>query len=438
MSIDKVEILQDKLTDIAKSDPKRSFYSLRDKVYRMDFLERAWYEVKKNRGSPGPDGISIPEIEEQGVEHLLLELQEELRTDRYKPGPILRVYLPKPNGGKRPLGIPNIRDRIVQASVKLLIEPIFEADFLPMSYGFRPGKSAKDATKEIYKWLNYGHIYVLDADIEHCFDEIPHDKLLKAVSRRISDKYVLKLISMWLKSSILEDGNYRKVKKGTPQGGVISPLLANIYLDQLDKWWVHQGMTRRSGCNARMVRYADDIVILSSKPTPIPEETLRKLLSLLELNLSEKKTRFVEAKDGFDFLGFRFVRRFSSEYGKPKTYFFPSSKSVAKAKGRIREIAGNDKTHILPEDIAKQLNVAVTGWCNYFQWSWHNPAFTKVYGYLCLRFQRFLRRRQEKSGFGRYRDHPVSEFQTRYGLITWTRSTVFKDELCRECSGRAV
>ena len=438
MSIDKVEILQNKLTDIAESDPKRKFHSLRDKIYRMDFLEKAWYDVKKNRGSPGPDKISIPEIEEQGIEDILLELQEELRTDKYKPGPIKRVYIPKSNGGKRPLGIPNVRDRIVQASVKLLIEPIFEVDFQPSSYGFRPGKSAKDATKEIYKCLNYGHIHVLDADIEHCFDEIPHDKLLKAVSRRISDKYVLKLISMWLKSPILEDGTYRKVKKGTPQGGVISPLLANIYLDQLDKWWIQQGMTRRSGCNARMVRYADDIVILSSKPTPIPEKTLRKLLGLLELKLSEKKTRFVEAEGGFDFLGFRFVRRFSSKYGKSKTYFFPSPKSVTKVKGRIREIAGNDRTHIPPEEIAKQLNVAVSGWCNYFQWSWHNSAFTGVYSYLCFRFLKFLRRRQNKSGFGRYRAHPVSEFQNKYGLITWTRSTVFKDELRRECSGRAV
>ena len=438
MSVDKVEILQSKLTDIAKSDPKRRFHSLRDKVYRMDFLERAWYDVKKNRGSPGPDRISIQEIEEQGIEKLLLELQEELKTDKYKPGPISRVFIPKSNGGKRPLGIPNVRDRIVQASVKLLIEPIFEVDFLPSSYGFRPGKSAKDATKEIYKWLNYGHIYVLDADIEHCFDEIPHDKLLKAVSRRISDKYVLKLISMWLRSPILEDGTYRKVKKGTPQGGVISPLLANIYLDQLDKWWIQQGMTRRIGCDACMVRYADDIVILSSKPTHIPEETLRKLLSQLELKLSERKTRFVEAKDGFDFLGFRFVRRFSSEYGKLKTCFFPSPKSVTKAKGRIREIAGNDRTHIPPEEIAKQLNVAVSGWCNYFQWSWHNSAFTGVYSYLCFRFLKFLRRRQNKSGFGRYRDHPVTEFQTKFGLITWTRSTVFKDELRRECGGRAV
>ena len=332
MSVDKVEILQNKLTGIAKDDPKRKFHSLRDKVYRMDFLERAWHDVKTNRGSPGPDGISIPEIEAQGAEQLLLQLQKELRAGNYKPGPILRVYIPKPNGGKRPLGIPNVRDRIVQASVKLLIEPIFEVDFLPCSYGFRPGKSAKGATKEIYKWLNYGHTYILDADIEHCFDEIPHNKLLDAVSRRISDKYVLKLISMWLKSSILENGSLRKIKKGTPQGGVISPLLANIYLDQLDKWWVQQGMTRKSGCDARMVRYADDIVILSSKPTDIPEKTLRRLLSQLELKLSEKKTRFVEAKDGFDFLGFRFVRRLSSKYGKQKTYYFPSPKSVTKAK----------------------------------------------------------------------------------------------------------
>lgn len=438
MSIEKVEMLQSRLSDVAKSDPKRRFYSLRDKVYRMDILEQAWKDVKKNRGSPGPDGISISEIEEQGAENLLRQLQEELRTDTYRSGPILRVYIPKPNGGKRPLGIPNVRDRIVQASVKLLMEPIFEADFLSCSYGFRPGKSAKDATKEVYKWLNFGCTYVLDADIEHCFDEIPHDKLLKAVSRRISDKYVLKLISMWLRSPILEDGTLRKVKKGTPQGGVISPLLANVYLDQLDKWWVQQGMTRRSGCNAHLVRYADDIVILSSKPTHIPEATLRKLLSLLELKLSEEKTRLVEAEDGFDFLGFRFVRRLSSKEGKCKTYYFPSPRSVKRVKGRIRQIAGNDMLCILPEEIARRLNVAVTGWCNYFQWSWHGDAFRTVYGYLCTRFQGFLRRRQAKPGLGRYRDYPVSELQSRYGLVTWTRSTAFKDELRRGCGGRAV
>lgn len=336
------------------------------------------------------------------------------------------------------MGIPNVRDRIVQASLKLLLEPIFETDFLPSSFGFRPGKSARDASKEVYKWLNFGYTNVLDADIKHCFEEIPHDKLLNAVSCRVSDKYVLKLVSMWLKSPICEDGQLRKVKKGTPQGGVISPLLANIYLHQLDRWWIEEGMDRRSGCDARMIRYADDIVILSSKSTQVPRKTLCRLLTRLELKLNEKKTCSAEVKEGFDFLGFRFVRRFSSKHGKPKTYFFPSPKSVTRIKGRIREIAGRNRTYIPPDDIAKQLNIAVTGWCNYYQWSWHNQAFTKVYGYLCSRFQRFLRRRQRKSGYGRYRDHSTGELRSKYGLVTWTRSTAFKEQLCRECSGRAV
>lgn len=438
MSFDTVEKLQNKLTDVAKSDPKRKFHSLRDKVYRMDVLEQAWQDVKENKGAPGPDGVMISAIEEQGVEKMLVKMQEELRIGTYKPGPVRRVYIPKANGGKRPLGIPNVRDRIVQAALKIVIEPIFEADFLPFSYGFRPGKSAKDATREVYKWLNFGHVNVLDADIEHCFDEIPHDKLLKAVSRRVADKYVFKLISMWLKSPTLEDGTLRKPKKGTPQGGVISPLLANIYLHQVDQEWVQQGMTRRDGWNAQMVRYADDIVILSKKPIDTPTKVLQSILSGLGLTLSETKTQIVKAEDGFDFLGFRFVRRHSHRHGKKKTYYFPSPKSVKRMKGRIREIAGNNKTHIPPEEIARQLNRAMTGWCNYFKWSWHNEAFTKVYGYLCRRFQRFMRRRQEKPGMGKYRDLPVDLFKTKYGLVTWTRSTAFKDQLRRECSRRAV
>ena len=224
----------------------------------MDVLECAWQDVKKNKGVSGPDGQSITEIEEQGAEKLLSELFEELRTGTYKPGPVLRVYIPKKNGGKRPLGIPNVRDRIVQAALKDIIEPIFEADFLPFSYGFRPGRSAKDANREIHFWLKRGHHHVLDADIEKCFDEIPHDKLMNAITRRISDKYVLKLIKMWLKSPVLVDGTLQKMKKGTPQGGVISPLLANIYLHQVDTAWLDAGMTRKGGWNAQMVRYADD------------------------------------------------------------------------------------------------------------------------------------------------------------------------------------
>jgi len=438
VSLDKVTKLQDGLSDVAKSDPKRRLHSLRDKVYRMDVLERAWQDVRENKGAPGPDGVTTTEIDEQGAEELLLELQEELRAGTYRPGPVRRVYIPKPNHGERPLGIPNVRDRIVQAALKLILEPIFEVDFLPCSYGFRPGRSAKDATREVYKWLNFGLVNVLDADIEHCFDEIPHDKLLAAVGRRVSDKYVFKLISMWLKSPVLENGELRKSKKGTPQGGVISPLLANIYLHQVDQEWVRRGMTRRSGCNAQMVRYADDIVILSNKPLDIPTETLRDILASLGLKLSEAKTHVTKAERGFDFLGFRFTRRRSPKHKKVLTCYFPSPKSVKRVKGRIREIAGNNRLHIPPEEVAEELNLAVTGWCNYFQWSWHRKAYSKVYGYLCSRFQRFLRRRQEKPGYGRYRDFPVSKLQDKYGLVTWTRSTVFIGQLCRECSGRAV
>jgi len=438
VSLDKVKKLQDRLTDVAKSDPKRRFHSLRDKVYRMDVLEQALQNVMKNKGAPGPDGVTTSEIEEQGSEELLLELQEELRDGTYKPGPVLRVYIPKPNCGRRPLGIPNVRDRIAQAALKLVIEPIFEVDFLSCSYGFRPGRSAKDATREVYKWLNFGLVNVLDADIEHCFDEIPHDKLLAAVGRRVSDKYVFKLISMWLKSPILENGELRKSRKGTPQGGVISPLLANIYLHQVDQEWVRRGMTRRSGYNAQMVRYADDIVILSDKPLDVPIKTLRDILEELGLRLSETKTQVTKAERGFDFLGFRFTKRYSPKHKKERACYFPSPKSVQRVKGRIREIAGNHQLHIPPEEVAEGLNYAVAGWCNYFQWSWHYEAFSKVHSYLSSRFRRFLRRRKEKSGYGRYRDFPVSKLQSKYGLVTWTCSTVFKDQLCRDCGGRAV
>jgi len=418
VSNENVEKLKNKFTEMAKNDKERRFHSLRDKIYRMDVLECAWQEVKKNKGASGPDGQTIVEIEELGADKLLSELFEELRTGTYTPGPVLRVYIPKKNGGKRPLGIPNVRDRIVQAAVKLVIEPIFEANFLSFSYGFRPGKSAKDASSEINYWLKRGHRHVLDADIEKCFEEIPHYQLMNAIARRISDKYVLKLIKMWLKSPVLIDGTLRKMKKGTPQGGVISPLLANIYLHQVDTAWLDSGMTRKGGWNAQMVRYADDIVVLSTRPVTVPREKLQEILASLGLKLSEKKTRTIYAEDGFDFLGFRFTRKYNRESKKYVCQYFPSPKSVKAVMVKIREIAGNNRTYILPTQIAKELNIAVTGWCNYFRWSWHNRAFTKVYSYVHSRFQRFLRRRKEKSGFGRYRDNSVQILRNKYGLQT--------------------
>lgn len=417
MSENKVRRFQDRLYAAAKSDPERRFHSLRDKVYRKDILKLAWEKVKLNHGSPGPNGETIGDIMEAGVDEFLDGLQSELKDGTYHPGPLLRTEVEKRSGGIRPLGIPDIRDRVVQGAVKIVIEPIFEAGFMPFSYGYRPGKSQHDATKKIYTWLNFGLEHVLDGDIEHCFDEIPHDKLMKEVARRISDGYVLKLIKMWLKSPVLIDGTLHSVNKGTPQGGVISPLLANIYLHQLDAKWVDEGMTWRYGPNAQMVRFADDIVVLSDKSLDGPVKKLRRILADLGLKLSERKTKVVMAEEGFDFLGFRFVRRHSKKYGKRKSYYFPSPDSVKCVKEEIRKRTSKRVTFILPKDVAKNLNDYIQGWGNYFRHSNAGAVLSEVQGYLTWRFRRFLRRRKNKSGIERSRDISSRGLYERYGLV---------------------
>ncbi len=258
---------------------------------------------------------------------------------------------------------------------------------------------------------------MIDVDIEHCFDEIPHTELIKCVAARISDGYILKLISMWLRSPVLIKGTLCSVRKGTPQGGVISPLLANIYLHQLDTEWERLGMTKRKGPNAQMVRYADDIVILTDQSPRYPMLVLRRTLEGLGLRLSEKKSRIVDACDGFEFLGFRFIRRYSKKYGKRKTYYFPSTKSLTRVKGKIRERAGNHVLHELPEEVAKSLNRLMIGWWNYFRHSNASRVIGKVLDYLLSRFCRYLRRRKNKSGLGNRHDPPRQVIAEQYGLI---------------------
>ena len=394
-----VRNLQQALARKSKSEPKYRFYSLYDKVCRMDVLKEAWRMVRTNKGSGGVDRITLDEIENSGVDSFLSTLQDELKSHSYKPQPLLRVYIPKARGGKRPLSIPTVRDRVVQQAVRLVIEPIFEVHFSSASFGFRPKRGAQDAVKEIWKLLNWGLIQVVEADIEDCFGSIPHGDLMKRIAERIADGQILKMIRLWLRCGIMEEGQVRTQTTGTPQGGVISPLLANVYLDKLDQEWNQQGMDERR-YNAHLVRYADDLAIFTDKSPREPERLLRVTLGNMGLKVNESKTRVLNARRGnFDFLGFNFRQCLNPRTGKWFALVRPSHKAQMTLKRKLKTLTSPQVQRKISE-VVGEINPVLRGWVNYFRIGNSSSVFSEVREFALCRMRRYMRRRQGRHGYG--------------------------------------
>src|SRR5712691_9985741 len=398
---EKIATLQRKLYAKAKAEPGFRFYLLYDKVYRADMLAHAYVLAKANKGAPGVDGVTFEKIEAGGLEGWLAALAEELRDKTYRPQPVRRVLIPKPGGGERPLGIPTIRDRVVQTAAKLVLEPIFEADLDREAYGYRPQRSAVDAVRRVHGLLKAGYTDVVDGDLSKYFDTIPHDELLQCVARRISDKHVLALVKAWLKAPVEErDGTGKRrltggkgSKCGTPQGGVISPLLANIYMNRFLKYWRQNGLGQR--LKAHVVVYADDLVILSRGHAGEAHAVLREVMTRIGLMLNETKTKLREATtERFDFLGYTFGPCWDRRTGRRYLGAGPSAKSRQRLKAKVHALTvpGN----VLPwRAVCEQLNSMLHGWQRYCSYGTRSQGYSDVNWYVANRVRHFLRRRHK-------------------------------------------
>ena len=382
-----VEQFQQKLYLASKASATRRFGILYDKVYRMDVLQEAWKRVKRNRGSSGVDGKSIQEIEREiGVEPYLSEIQGELKSGQYTASNIRRVYIPKGTDGKRPLGIPTVKDRVIQMAVKLIIEPLFEADFLDCSYGFRPKRSNTQAVKLAHYFSNSSK-WIVDVDLKSYFDTIPHGELEAMIRKRVGDKSVLALIHQWLIAGIMEEGKVRRPTDGTPQGGVLSPLLSNIYLHEIDKLW-------NDNSTMKIIRYADDMLLLcrTEKQAHYVLRKLRGQLESLGLFLNEEKTKIVHVREGFDFLGYTIKEAYSYDRGKLVRIKFPRPKSEKNMRCKIKDAIkaiplGNELWEVIT-----MLNRKLSGWANYFKIGNSYKQALRLSGYVCSQLRLYWHR----------------------------------------------
>ena len=397
--IDKVRQLQRRLWVAAKRSPERRFHAVMDRIYRRDVLWEAWRRVKANRGAAGVDRETLGRVEQYGVERMLDELHGALRAGTYRPRPVLRRYIPKADGRQRPLGIPTVRDRVAQMATTIVLEPIFEADFRASSYGFRPKRRATQALETLRERGARGANHVLDADIRDYFGSIDHHKLLKLLALRISDRRVLKLLRLWLAAGVMEDGQWRATITGTPQGGVISPLLSNIYLHVLDRVWED-----RCAHLGTLVRYADDFVVMCDTTAAVTEARHRvsAVLTRLGLELHPEKTRLVDlsrGREGFDFLGCHLHKRMSGpiwERTRTRVYYlhrWPSSRAMARVRARVRALTLRSRCHEDLRRVIADVNPVLRGWAQYFRTGNAADKFLQIDAYVEERLRALLRKR---------------------------------------------